>query len=66
MRLFIWWEQQHDYVHDVEILEIMTQSQSPKEAVDELIQIALDAGGYDNVTALVVTLGDWQWYLTSI
>lgn len=36
----------------------MTQSQSPKEAVDELIQIALDTGGYDNVTALVVTLGD--------
>lgn len=43
-----------DLVSDAEILEIMTASDTPDAASQALVQRALDYGGVDNVTVLVV------------
>ena len=43
----------HDYVSEEEIKEILLKY-PPKEAGQNLIQRALDAGGYDNITAIVI------------
>lgn len=43
-----------DELSDQSIAQIMTEQRSPKEQVDALIQGALDAGGRDNITVVVV------------
>jgi PPM family protein phosphatase len=45
-------------VTDAEIAEILSRHADPKEAVDALIAAARLAGGYDNITAIVVDVGD--------
>jgi len=41
-------------VPDPELQKIMNQSISPHKIVDQLIAAAMNAGGYDNITAVVV------------
>jgi protein phosphatase len=41
-------------VDDARIAEILTQSPDPRDAADRLVAAALDAGGDDNATAVVV------------
>lgn len=41
-------------LEDPEIERIMARTQSPQECADALVEAALDAGGYDNATAVVV------------
>lgn len=45
------------YVDDAEIARVLAQAHTPAEAVDELIDAALAAGGQDNVTVVVVDIG---------
>ena len=41
-------------VPDDEIAGVLKKDAPPQEIVDELLQLALEAGGRDNVTAIVV------------
>lgn len=41
-------------LEDPDIEHIMARTQSPQECADNLVEAALDAGGYDNATAVVV------------
>lgn len=43
-----------DLVSDAEIKEILTEYAAPADACDRLLALALDYGGVDNITALVV------------
>ncbi|MDY0341099.1 MAG: Stp1/IreP family PP2C-type Ser/Thr phosphatase, partial [Coriobacteriia bacterium] len=43
-------------VPDDEIAEVLATSPTPDSAVDELIDLALDAGGQDNITVVVVDI----------
>lgn len=45
-------------VPDKRLLDIVRKAPSPKDAVDSLIAAANEAGGVDNVTAIVVAIGD--------
>lgn len=44
----------HGYVKEEEILRILKSTVSVETKVQELIQAALDAGGYDNVSVIVI------------
>ena len=44
-------------VSDQEIGEILDQ-ESPQQAVDDLVERAIDYGGADNITAIVVVPGE--------
>ena len=44
----------HGYVHEDVLREILAQSISAEEKVNLLIQKALDAGGFDNISAIVL------------
>jgi len=44
-------------VRDEEIARVLAQAATPAEAVEELIDAALDAGGQDNITVVVVDIG---------
>lgn len=41
-------------VSEIKLQQIMNQSISPHEITDQLIAAAIEAGGYDNITAVVV------------
>ena len=43
----------HRYVDEKRLAEIVTQSQAPSPTCRQLIEIANDAGGADNVTVIV-------------
>lgn len=43
-----------DMVEEQEICRILAESEVPGDGVDELIQAALDGGGKDNITAIVI------------
>lgn len=45
-----------DMVSENQLSELLSESGSPEEQVSKLIQLALDRGGRDNITALVVQL----------
>jgi len=42
------------FVPEATLLEIIQQDQSPQQLVDTLYETAMTAGGYDNITAIVV------------
>jgi protein phosphatase len=42
-------------VTDEQIQEIMAQDLTEQEVVDELVNAAMTAGGYDNITGICVT-----------
>ena len=44
----------HGYVHEDVLCEILAQPISAEEKVNLLIQKALDAGGFDNISAIVL------------
>ena len=44
-------------VRDEEISRILAQAPTPADAVDELMDAALDAGGHDNITVVVADIG---------
>lgn len=50
----------HGYVPEANILYVLKSTRSVKEKVDALIQLSLDAGGYDNVSAIVIEKGEDQ------
>jgi len=43
----------HRYINDAKIVQILNDNPLPSAAVDAFIKVALDAGGDDNVTAIV-------------
>ena len=43
-------------IDDVEIKEVLSQNSDPQDAADALIQAANEAGGYDNITVIVVNI----------
>lgn len=43
-----------DMVEDAQIEAILRQKTDPKEAASELVKAALDNGGRDNVTVMIV------------
>ena len=45
-------------VTDDKITEILIQAPTPKEAIDRLIATANQHGGEDNITALLVFMGE--------
>lgn len=47
----------HDLVEDDEIAEIVA-GLSPADAAERLVALALDRGGHDNVTVIVITAGE--------
>jgi protein phosphatase len=49
-----------DLVRDPEIAEVLSGHPEPGEAADALVAAALDAGGVDNATALVVDVVGWS------
>ena len=48
----------HGYVSEADILYVLKSTRSVKDKVDALIQMSLDAGGYDNVSVIVIEKGD--------
>lgn len=46
----------HDLVEDWEIAEIVA-GKAPSEAVQDLIELACDRGGHDNITIAIITAG---------
>jgi protein phosphatase len=42
------------FVPEATLLQIIQQEQSPQQLVDTLYETAMNAGGYDNITAIVV------------
>jgi protein phosphatase len=50
------------YVHDDEILAIITQSASLEQACAALIEAAKDRGGDDNITCLLLKVIEQPWY----
>lgn len=44
-------------VRDEEIARVLAEAATPADAVNELIDAALDAGGQDNITVVVVDIG---------
>lgn len=47
----------HGYVEELAIIEELKSEKTTKEKVEDLIQLSLDAGGYDNVTAILLEKG---------
>jgi serine/threonine protein phosphatase PrpC len=45
-----------DLVSDDHIASILTQEMDPKKVCDRLLTLALDRGGVDNITALIVNV----------
>ena len=50
------------YVHDDEILKIVSSSASLEQACNALIQTARDRGGDDNITCLLLRMQERPWY----
>lgn len=48
----------YNMVPDETIRQVLTQSESDEKAADQLLQLALDAGGSDNVTFLLARVGE--------
>ncbi|MEE8057478.1 MAG: protein phosphatase 2C domain-containing protein [Pseudomonadales bacterium] len=44
-----------DEVPDVEIAQLLARSTTPQSAVDSLVAAAVEAGGHDNITVVLVT-----------
>ena len=51
------------YLHDDEILEIVSSRPSLEESCNALIQIAKDRGGDDNITCLLLKAVEQPWYM---
>ena len=52
------------YIHDNEILQMVSASQTLGQACCELIQAAKDRGGDDNITCLLLRMVERPWYKT--
>ncbi|HKD13289.1 MAG TPA: Stp1/IreP family PP2C-type Ser/Thr phosphatase [Candidatus Angelobacter sp.] len=52
------------YIHDNEILQMVSASQMLGEACSQLIQAAKDRGGDDNITCLLLRMVERPWYKT--
>lgn len=50
----------HGYVPEANILYVLKSTRCVKDKVDALIQLSLDAGGYDNVSAIIIEKGEEQ------
>lgn len=50
------------YVHDEEILQLVSASESLEESCETLIQTAKDRGGDDNITCLLLKVVRRPWY----
>lgn len=50
------------HVREKEILQIISESQSLKQACTALVQTAKDRGGEDNITCLLVKIVERPWY----
>ncbi|WP_206001829.1 PP2C family protein-serine/threonine phosphatase [Paraburkholderia aromaticivorans] len=48
----------HGYVSDVDIAAVLQSARSPQEQADELVKLALERGGEDNVTVQVIRYGE--------
>ena len=46
----------YDMVHSTQTIEILQEATTPQERVEKLINAALEAGGKDNVTVMVIDL----------
>lgn len=52
----------HGYVKEEAIQKVLRSKHSVNEKVHQLIQMALDAGGYDNVTVIVLEKESGEWH----
>jgi protein phosphatase len=50
------------YVQDEEILEIINGPRGLEQACDDLVKIARERGGEDNITCLLVRVVNRPWY----
>lgn len=48
----------HGYVPEANILYVLRSKHSVKDKVDTLVQLSLDAGGFDNVSVIVIEKGE--------
>ena len=48
----------HGYVEETRIQEVLKRKEGVQQNVHQLIQMSLDAGGFDNVTVIVLKRGD--------
>jgi protein phosphatase len=47
-----------DEVRDLEIARLMSDAESPEEAMNSLVRAAVVAGGHDNITVVIVTVDE--------
>lgn len=57
-RLLICSDGLHGEVSDAQLLEIMAKGYSPRRSLELMLEAALDHGGRDNITALLLNLDD--------
>jgi len=48
----------HGYVPEEDIVRVLKEASSPSEAVTKLINLALRYGGHDNVSVVIVSVGE--------
>jgi hypothetical protein len=53
-RLLLCTDGVYEYFNEAEIADLVTNSPSPARAANRLIELAIDRGGHDNATAVVV------------
>lgn len=57
-RLLICSDGLHGEVSEPELFDVLTRVDDPGEAVDRLVELALDHGGHDNVTVVLVAVDE--------
>jgi protein phosphatase len=57
-RLLICSDGLHGELSEAELFDVLARESDPGDAVGRLVQLALDHGGHDNITAIVVEVAD--------